>query len=143
MNLSDAHTSILCYAHIHKLTYMHTYTHKCIQISFMYDHRFHVLCSKLQVQIHNSMMPNALYRNISSTIKITSEEMYLFLVASSQLLKNLHHQLVFDEEWILTAEEIFQEEVYKIAMKYSAGAVQTESLLMSTEAVQHFIEQRS
>ena len=42
--------------------------------------------------------------------------------------------LVFDEEWILTAEEIFQE-VYKTAMKYSAGAVQTESLLMSTEAV--------
>ena len=43
--------------------------------------------------------------------------------------------VVFEEEWILTAEEIFQEEVYKIAMKYSAGAVQTESLLMSTEAV--------
>ena len=58
-----------------------------------------------------------------------------FLVPSSQLLKNLHHLLVFDEEWILTAEEIFQEEVYKIAMNYSAGAVQTESLLMSTEAV--------
>ena len=36
---------------------------------------------------------------------------------------------------VLTAEEIFQEEVYEIAMKYSAGAVQTESLLMSTEAV--------
>ena len=56
MNLSDAHTSILCYAHTHKLTYMHTYRHKCIQIAFMYDHRFHFLCSKLQVQIHNSMM---------------------------------------------------------------------------------------
>ena len=35
---------------------------------------------------------------------------------SSHLLKNLHYLLVFDEEWILTAEEIFQEEVYKIAM---------------------------
>ena len=57
MNLSDAHTYILCYAHTHKLTYMHTYRHKCIQIAFMYDHRFHFLCSKLQVQIHNSMMP--------------------------------------------------------------------------------------
>ena len=57
MNLSDAHTSILCYTHTRKLTYMHTYRHKCIQIAFMYDHRFHFLCSKLQVQIHNSMMP--------------------------------------------------------------------------------------
>ena len=36
--------------------------------------------------------------------------------SSSHLLKNLHHLLVFDEEWIFTAEEIFQEEVYKIAM---------------------------
>ena len=58
----------------------------------------------------------------------------LILIYSNKsifLYSYLQHGLLIT----LTAEEIFQEEVYMIAMKYSAGAVQTESLLMCTEAV--------
>ena len=67
MNLSDAHKSILCYAHTHKLTYMHTYRHKCIQIAFMYDHRFHFLCSKLLYLVSTNTNTHP-YSNLHSYI---------------------------------------------------------------------------
>ena len=91
MNLSDAHISILCYAHTHKLTYMRhtcTYRHKCIQIAFMYDHRFHFLCSKLQVQIHNSMMPKCfIYKAQTQIHTHTQTYIHTFIKTNMHILQ--------------------------------------------------------